>query len=101
MKKNQYFLEIISCDPSIYAMDHLDLTVSNFMEDPIGLQRVDKRGIQLASFLASPYDRVPTSSGNHGKPGNHKKVHAWKIIEFEKNHGKIMEFCEIIGGSPQ
>ena len=28
-----------------------------------------------------------------------KKFHAWKIMDFEKklkNHGKIMEFCEII-----
>ena len=41
--------------------------------------------------------RVPTSSGNHGK--SLKKSMHGKIIEFEKNlsnHGKIMEFCEII-----
>ena len=25
------FLEIIICDPSIYTMDHPDLTVANFM----------------------------------------------------------------------
>ena len=44
--------------------------------------------------------RVPTSSGNHGKPGKSlKKFHAWKILGIGKNvnnHGKIMEFCEII-----
>ena len=43
--------------------------------------------------------RVPTSSGNHGKPGKSKNFHAWKIYGFLKslnNHGKIMEFCEII-----
>ena len=63
-------------------MDHLDLTVSNFMVDSICLQRVDKRGIQVASFHASPYDRVPPSSGNHGKSGIlQKKV---TFMEFEK-----------------
>ena len=45
--------------------------------------------------------RVPTSSGNHGKPGKSIKISSMhgKIIEFEKtlnNHGKIMEFCEMI-----
>ena len=45
--------------------------------------------------------RVPTSSGNHGKPGKSLKssMHG-NIMEFKKktlnNHGKIMEFCEII-----
>ena len=47
------------------------------------------------------YYRVPTSSGNHGKPEKSPKKSSMlgKIIEFEKNlnnHGKIMEFCEII-----
>ena len=36
----QYILEIITCDPSIYTMDHPDLTVSNFMGNSIGLKRV-------------------------------------------------------------
>ena len=46
-------------------------------------------------------NRVPTRSGNHGKPGKSLKnsMHG-KIMEFENknlnNHGKIMEFCEII-----
>ena len=44
--------------------------------------------------------RVPTSTGNHGKPGKSlKKFHAWKNHGIGKklnNHGKIMEFCEII-----
>ena len=45
--------------------------------------------------------RVPTSSGNHGKPGKSLKKSSMhgKIMEFEKtlkNHGKIIEFCEII-----
>ena len=75
-KKSQYYLEIISCDPSIYAMDHLDLTVSNFMEDSIGLQRVVKRGIQVAGFHASTHDRVPMSPGKPGK--SQKKFLAWK-----------------------
>ena len=44
--------------------------------------------------------RASTSSRNHGQPGKSLKkfLHA-KIMEFENplnNHGKIMEFCEII-----
>ena len=38
-KEIQYFIKIITCDPSIYTMDHPDLTVSNFMENSIGLQK--------------------------------------------------------------
>ena len=30
-ERNIIVLEIINCDPSIYGMDHSDLTVSNFM----------------------------------------------------------------------
>ena len=38
---NAIFLgEIITCDPSIYTMEHPDLTVSNLMEKSIGLMRV-------------------------------------------------------------
>ena len=29
----QYVLEIITCDPSIYIIDHPDLIVSSFMEN--------------------------------------------------------------------
>ena len=36
----QYYLEIKTCDPSIYTIDHPDLTVSKFMENSIRLQRV-------------------------------------------------------------
>ena len=43
-------------------------------------------------------DRVLTSSGNHGNPG--KSLKKVPCMEFEKkhinNHGKIMEFCEIV-----
>ena len=28
----QYLFEVITCDPTIYTMDHPDLTLSNFME---------------------------------------------------------------------
>ena len=42
---------------------------------------------------------VPTSSGNHGKPGKFKKkFHALKNPGIRKNlnnYEKIMEFCEI------
>ena len=35
--------ECIACNPSIYTMDHPDLSVSNFMEKSVGLKRVDRR----------------------------------------------------------
>ena len=38
-KRIQYFLETVTCDPSIYTMVHPDLTVSNFMENSIVLKR--------------------------------------------------------------
>ena len=34
----QYFMDIIKCDPSIYTIDHSDLTVPPVMEESIGLQ---------------------------------------------------------------
>ena len=40
-KKIQYFFEIITCDPSLYIIDHPDLTVSNFMGNSIGIKRVN------------------------------------------------------------
>ena len=40
-KEIQYFLEIITCDPSIYTMDHPDLIIiCYFMENSIGPKRV-------------------------------------------------------------
>ena len=35
-RKKYIFMEIRTCDPSIYTMDHPDLTVSNFMEHTNG-----------------------------------------------------------------
>ena len=40
-KEIQYYLEIITCDLSVHTMDHPDLVVSNFMENSVGLQRVN------------------------------------------------------------
>ena len=34
---------MITCDPSIYIMDHPDFIVCSFMEISIGLKRVEKR----------------------------------------------------------
>ena len=34
-KETQFYLEIISSDPSIYKIDHLKITVSNQKEDSI------------------------------------------------------------------
>ena len=49
LKQNQssekeilYFLEIITCDPSIYIMDYPHLTVSNIMENSIDPKRVNE-----------------------------------------------------------
>ena len=39
-KATHFFLKFIICDPSIYIMDHPDLTVCSFMENSIGLKRV-------------------------------------------------------------
>ena len=56
---------------------------------------------KTTAHVVGGVNRVPTSSGNHGKTWkNHQKssMHG-KIVEFEKtlnNHGKIMEICEII-----
>ena len=33
-----YFFKIITCNPSIYKMDHSDFIVCNFMENSIGLK---------------------------------------------------------------
>ena len=37
-KEIQYILEIITCDPSIYTMDHPDFIACSFMENSIGLK---------------------------------------------------------------
>ena len=34
--------EVITCDPSAFASDHTDLTVSNFIETSNGLPRFDQ-----------------------------------------------------------
>ena len=39
-KEIQYFWEIITCDSSIYTMDHPDFTVPNFKGNSIGPKRV-------------------------------------------------------------
>ena len=39
-KEIHYLLEIITCDPSIYTMDHPCLTVSNFIGNSNGPKRV-------------------------------------------------------------
>ena len=39
-ERNIMFLQIITCNPSIYIIDHPDLTVSSFMGNSIALKRV-------------------------------------------------------------
>ena len=53
-KEIQYFIKIITCDPSIYTMDHPDFTVSKFMENSIGLKRVTLY-TKVVCSLASSY----------------------------------------------
>ena len=59
-------------------------------------------GLPLDKFIGKVViSRVPTSSGNRGKPGKSLKKSSMhgKIMELEinlNNHVKIMEFCEII-----
>ena len=47
LRENKYNIVfvIITCNSSIYTMDHRDLTVSTFMENTIGLKRVKKCGL--------------------------------------------------------
>ena len=54
MKGNIFFeITCITCNPSIYTMDHPDLTVSNFMENSVGLKRVKElKDIDLSDDAA-------------------------------------------------
>ena len=47
LQRNTIFLEIITCYPSIYIMDHPDLTVPNFVENSIALKmaRMNYNGV--------------------------------------------------------
>ena len=49
-KEIQYFLEIITCHPSIYLIDHADLAVSKFVENSIVLKKVKVR--QYKTYLS-------------------------------------------------
>ena len=40
--------EIITCDPSIYTMDHPDLLVTNLMENSIKLKSVNTIRLRIA-----------------------------------------------------
>ena len=46
-KEISYFLEIKTCDPSKYTMDHPMLTVSNIMGNSFGTQRVKAKSKTL------------------------------------------------------
>ena len=51
----QYFFRIVTCDPSLYIMDHLDIAVSNFMENSIGFKRV--KGQYFRDLVKSLYQK--------------------------------------------
>ena len=44
-KEIQHFFEIITCDSSVYTINHPDLTVSNFMGNSIGADRVKTKNV--------------------------------------------------------
>ena len=44
-RKCNIFLEIITCDPSVYTMDHPNFIRSNFVENSIGLKKVKAKNI--------------------------------------------------------
>ena len=55
----------------------------------------------LLIWDSDPTYRVPTSSGNPGKPGKSLKQvpcveKSWNLKKSLNNHGKIMEICEIM-----
>ena len=62
-KEIQYSLKIITCDPSIYIMDHPNFNVCSFMESSIGLKRV-KMTLKIG----------PSPSYNHLSKTVHAKV---------------------------
>ena len=41
VKEIHYFLELITCHPSVYTMDHPDFIICSFTENFIGLKRVN------------------------------------------------------------
>ena len=47
----QYYLEIITCDPSIYTMDYSKFILSNQQEESINTQRV-KRSFTVCIYLS-------------------------------------------------
>ena len=59
-KENHFCGEIITCGPSIYTMDHPDLTVLNFIENSISLKRVKNQSLMCwliySVYLLLSYD---------------------------------------------
>ena len=54
-KKYNIFWEIITCDPSIYTIDHPDFIVCTFMEFSIGLKRVKFLDLLLVLVVKSKF----------------------------------------------
>ena len=50
-KEIQYFIEIITCNPSLYTMDQTDFIVGSFMENSTGLKSVIKGTYNLMRDL--------------------------------------------------
>ena len=64
-ERNLIILEIFTCDPSQYTMDHPDLTVSNFNGNSIGTENINKHFIwastreNLSSGVCKQHRRRP------------------------------------------
>ena len=50
-QRGPYYFEIITCDPSIYTMDHPDFILSNFMESFIGVKMVKCCSLSYICFV--------------------------------------------------
>ena len=61
-KNYNIFLEIITCVPSVYKMDHPNFIVCSFMENSIGLKRVNILSLltqdELTKILKDEYSRI-------------------------------------------
>ena len=83
-----------------------EVTFGSFQAYAILYRNMECMKIRLFDVLELFYTqngqiRVPTSSGNHGKPGKSQKEvpcmeKSRNLKKTLNNHGKIMEFYEII-----
>ena len=80
-KKKYNFLEIIICDPSIYTIDHPDLTISNFMRNFIGTQKVN---------LFEPRHEISNNVVCATSKGSDQPAHTRSLIRAFANRVNIL-----------